>query len=195
MSTIEYHKELKKPSEAKLPPHACKERTQLRQRHTLALGLSVCMCLRLYDTCTCSSRRHPTPLQATPGAASNVMHVCNTHLTFPSNLCRSPPRQASTPRACARTHTHSLTSFQMGTPTRKRSTRNAHTDQTDQTYIAKRSVRYEYRHSDREARLHVGQRRVVDAANRVGARVSSARFRSMLIVLVVSRFPRSSVYL
>jgi hypothetical protein len=62
------------------------------------LGLSVCTCLWFSTgcmTCTCSSRRHPTPFRAIPGAVPNVKHVCNTHLTL-------------------------------------RSTRNAHTDQTDQ---------------------------------------------------------------
>jgi hypothetical protein len=76
--------------------------------------------------CTCSSRRHPTPLQAISGAASNVMHVCNTHLTFPSNLCRSPPRQASTPRACTRAHTlaHILSTW--GTSRTAQHTKCAH---------------------------------------------------------------------
>jgi hypothetical protein len=151
------------------------------------------MCLRLYDTCTCSSRRHPTTWRTIPAAASNVIHVCNTHLTFPSNVCRSPPRTQAHPTR-AHTHTQHPTSFQLGTPTRKRSTRNAHTDQTHQTFISKRSVRYVYRHSDHEARLHVGQCRVVDETNRFGARGCSTRFRSTLPVIVVYRFPRSSVY-
>jgi hypothetical protein len=74
------------------------------------------------------------PLQAISGAASNVMHVCNTHLTFPSNLCRSPPRRArarahaSRTHARTRAHTHIFSTW--GTSMKAQRRHNAHTDQT-----------------------------------------------------------------
>jgi hypothetical protein len=75
---------------------------------THARGLCVCLCLyqclRLY-VMQWKWQSSPDALGAIPGAASNVMHVCSTHLTLPSNVCISPPRHASTPRAYAHTLT------------------------------------------------------------------------------------------
>ncbi len=88
---------------------------------THALGPSVCLCIRLY-VMQWQWQSSPDALGAIPGAASNVMHVCSTHLTLPSNVCISPPHHAITPRAYAHTLTISHILSTWGTRTKAQPT-------------------------------------------------------------------------